>query len=441
MDFISAIPIILAIVSFMIAIYFGYPHLREAKTRKEKEQFLLVRKYLKKNRLKLTKKAFEFYKENSVEYVPLSCKLEDEIISAFILTKTGWVPNPAISFEKIRILKDQNWNTDIKLLKNKAQYYQNSGFKSTLKAFGYLWPKSFKESKLPRYSDIVDELDKPKLWWNMPHYRITNIKTEEGYELVFRVGTYFDSFSTLEALAYESAKTDYLARKSGRTMNWDTLKARKVSGDPNILNCRCSGLGVETIILFGQDGDYRFVLHQRSSKDVAIGEGLVHIVPAGEFQPSSDSNVMIDKDFDIWKNIMREYYEELINPSIASERIKYEIDWENDLPFKQLNQAKKENKIQLFFLGFIINPLNLKPEILTALVFSEQAFHESIGSFKERNEEGRIIWNIKNQTFEGHKFDEKTVKYYLSMPLEPSATACLIAAWNSRRILTKTNFT
>ncbi len=436
MDWLSAFPIVLAIISLVVAIYFGYPNIKRTRMQREKEAFLQARRYLKQNRLKLTKEAFDFYVKNSVGYTRLECKLEGKMFNAFVLTKAGWVPNPAITLDRVEVLKDQNWNSDKKIVENRTECFEECGLKGAEKAFEYLWPKNYSESKLTRYSDMVGKLDKPRLWWDMPHYRITDIEIGKDYELIFRLGKYFDSFSTLEALAYESARKEIQTRKSGKKMKWDTLKARKAFGNPVELGARCSGLGVEAITLFQQDGDYRFILHQRSSRDVAIGEGLMHIVPAGEFQPSSDSDVMIEKDFDIWKTIMREYYEELINPSISSEKIRYEIDWDNDSPFKEFNQLRKEGKIKLFFLGFIIDPLSLKPEILTAIVFSHRAFHESIGTFKERNEEGTIIWNSKNQTFEGHKFDEKTVKYYLSTSLDPSASACLIAAWNSRKALT-----
>ena len=440
LDWVSVTTIFLAGVSIVVAVYLGYPLLKEARIKKDRARFLQIRRYLKENRLNLTNEAFDFYTKNSAEYELLSCKLEGEKYDAFVLTKAEWIPNPAIALERVKVLKDKNWSNDKRVLKRKTKYYEECDFRSAIEAFEYLWPKSIKDFKLTKYSDIVDKLNPPKLWWDMPHYRVNGINTEKGYELIFRLGKYFGSFSTLEALAYESAVANAQTKKVGKLMKWNTLRARKVFGEPTELDRRCSGLGIETITLFGQNGDYRFVLHRRSSDDVAIAEGLMHIIPAGEFQPSSDSDVMIEKDFDFWKNIMREYYEELIDPSISSERIDYEIDWENDSPFRELNQAKKEGRIKLFFLGFVIDPLNLKPEILTALVFPQQAFYESIGTLKERNEEGKIIWNNRNQTFEGHKFDEKTIRYYLSMPLEPSARACLIAAWNSRKVLTEVDF-
>ena len=53
------------------------------------------------------------------------------------------------------------------------------------------------------------------------------------------------------------------------------------------------------------------MMHKRSGQYV-VGDALYHVVPAGEFAPSDLSLAAIDADFDLWRNITREFAEELL---------------------------------------------------------------------------------------------------------------------------------
>ena len=445
-DWLNVILIILSAVLIAFAFLTYLPQHRNRKIKQTKNEFLEIRAYLKREQVRLTKLTFDYYKEKfKNQFFSVSCEIGNETFEASMLTLPLWIPSVAIPLENVKVSKDQSWANDMKMISNKLDlehFEVYSGLENNLKSLEYLWPMTDNRSKILNYSDAVTRYDKPNLWWDSAGYRMTNIKVGEQFELVFRIGRYFALFDTLEALAFESAKADFSAQILRKNqINFESLKGRRIAGDPINLDQRCSYLGVATITLFGRDGDYRFVMHQRDMRKVAVAEGLVTVVPAGEFEPSADSDTMIDKDFDIWKNIMREFNEELINPTEGSEQIKYQIDWEKDSPFKELNQLRNEGNIQVFFLGFIISPLNLKPIMMTTIVFSSGTFDKIVPVRKEKNEEGNLLWIVKQQGYEGHKFDENGVKFFLSNPnLAPDHRACLIAAWNNRdKIIPQSN--
>ena len=67
-----------------------------------------------------------------------------------------------------------------------------------------------------------------------------------------------------------------------------------------------------TIRLRRYPAEPSFLLHWRDPAKVATAGGLYDVVPAGEFQPSSVALWDRRNDFDLWRNIVREYSEELL---------------------------------------------------------------------------------------------------------------------------------
>ena len=53
---------------------------------------------------------------------------------------------------------------------------------------------------------------------------------------------------------------------------------------------------------------------------MTLAAGLSHVVPAGVFQPSGIAPWNIAGDFDLWRNVLREFSEELLR-SIQAELI------------------------------------------------------------------------------------------------------------------------
>lgn len=107
--------------------------------------------------------------------------------------------------------------------------------------------------------------------------------------------------------------------------------------------------GVNTLtIRRGSDGDHRFVLHERDGGKVADGGGLCHVMPVGELQPSSVDPTDVYNDFSVWRDIMREFSEELLGNPEHDGNSPQLIDHANEQPFKSFEQARAGGHLRLW---------------------------------------------------------------------------------------------
>ena len=114
-----------------------------------------------------------------------------------------------------------------------------------------------------------------------------------------------------EAAAHELAAV----HMAGKRVGWPTLAFRRLIGDPSDLTRRSIAPSINTLTVRRDDRGGSFLLHDRNSSRVAVAGGMYHLIPAGMFQPSSVSPLDHVNDFDLWRNVMREYSEELLgNP-------------------------------------------------------------------------------------------------------------------------------
>jgi len=132
-------------------------------------------------------------------------------------------------------------------------------------------------------------------------------------------------------------------------------------------------------------------MHKRSKEYTLTSEGTYHVIPAGEFQPSSIAPISFNEDLDIWKNIMRESAEEIL--------CKEEHDGTSGIPFNynqepylSLEMERKLGNIKIYYLGIGLDVLTFKGEILTCIVYKEDTFNRIYGlTPRDRNKEGIII--------------------------------------------------
>ena len=54
-------------------------------------------------------------------------------------------------------------------------------------------------------------------------------------------------------------------------------------------------------------------MHRRDKDNVTEAPEVMHVVPAGEFTPSDIGLQAVRRDFDLWRNIVREYVEEFLD--------------------------------------------------------------------------------------------------------------------------------
>ena len=102
-------------------------------------------------------------------------------------------------------------------------------------------------------------------------------------------------------------------RGTGGTVTPADLPFRSLIGDPFDFDRRAVLPAITTLTLRRRgNGTATFLLHWRDPAKVATAAGLYDVIPAGEFQPSSIAPYDQANDFSIWRNIVREYSEELL---------------------------------------------------------------------------------------------------------------------------------
>src|SRR5205814_898446 len=119
------------------------------------------------------------------------------------------------------------------------------------------------------------------------------------------------------------------------------LPFRSLIGDPFDLQHRAVPPAITTLTLRRTSGrgSVSFLLHWRDPRKVATAAGLYDVIPAGEFQPSSIAPHDLSNDFDIWRNILREYSEELLGTPEHDGSRSAPIDYDGWPFYRELCQA------------------------------------------------------------------------------------------------------
>jgi hypothetical protein len=278
----------------------------------------------------------------------------------------------------------------------------------------------------------VRDLTPPRLFENRLCFRVTGIDwTMPVAQLQFGAMCFFDSIDTNEILAHEMA-LHHLSRDSHGDVaisrgSWRRLAFRKLVGDPFDLSRRPLMGAIGTLTIRGGESP-SMVLHQRDGGRVAGGGGMVHLLPAGIFQPSSVLPGAIAADFSIWRNIQREYSEELLG-SVEHDGSGRPIDYAGLEPFAKMDQALSDGQVRVYCLGFTLDALTLCADLLTVAVFEPKLYDDLFCDSVNTNDEGVIP--VRAVPFESH-----TIAYLREAnQLSPGATAAIHLAWSYRKVL------
>jgi transcriptional regulator with XRE-family HTH domain len=294
-------------------------------------------------------------------------------------------------------------------------------------------PLASVEARYHCYHHAVRDLAAPRLFENRLCFRLISLDwTRSAARMRFGQMSFFDAVDTNEALAHEFAARHLAAHARTREASmlrasWRGLAFRKVIGDPFDLNRRPLMGAIGTLTIRGGESP-AVVLHHRDSSRVAGGGGMVHLLPAGIFQPSSVFPAAVAADFSIWRNIQREYAEELLGHDEydgSGRPIKYsELE-----PFITMDQALVEGRIRVFCIGVILDALTLAGDILTVAVIDPHLYDELFANAVQNNAEGSVPARAV-------PFEEHTLACLRrSGRLSPGAAAALHLAWTHRRIL------
>lgn len=286
----------------------------------------------------------------------------------------------------------------------------------------------------------IRDVDHPGPFENRLSYRLLNLDTRpDDVSMTFGHTTYFEAIDVGEAAAHEMARTHLRDSDRGVSVgraSWRSLPFRRLIGDPLDLQRRVHLPSINTLTIRKAPDRATFVLHNRDASRVAVAGGMLHVMPAGVFQPSSLLPGAQVGDFDLWRNVMREYSEEFLgNPEHDGEGAP--IDY-TAAPFAAMEQARHDGRIQAWWLGMGVDPLTLFDEILTVAVFDAEIYDDVFADMVDANEEGTVVVaGNRRAASTAIPFDELTVPRLLDEHdrLAPAAAACLTLAWEHRDTL------
>lgn len=163
----------------------------------------------------------------------------------------------------------------------------------------------------PQYTSAIRYLSPPSLFENRPSYRLLDASCESPGRatLQFGLATFFDKLDISEVLSHEFAA----AVRGGPSSALSRLPFRALLSHPFDLSSRMTGTSIATLTIRrdATDGSGTFFLLARDPAKVVTSGGQYCVVPAGEFQPASIAPASMLTDLDLWRNMVREYSEEL----------------------------------------------------------------------------------------------------------------------------------
>ncbi|WP_307870739.1 helix-turn-helix transcriptional regulator [Saccharopolyspora endophytica] len=291
-------------------------------------------------------------------------------------------------------------------------------------------PLATAETRYRLYHDAVRDLAAPRLFENRLCFRLLGLDWQSPGMRFGQMG-FFDAIDTNEVLAHEFAAHHLVLDGDKETLlpraTIRGLKFRKAVADPFDLDRRPLMGAIGTLTIRGGDSP-SVILHQRDSGSVAGGGGMAHLLPAGIFQPSSVIPTALDADFSLWRNIQREYAEELLGHDEYDGSGK-PIRYDKLEPFMSMDKALHAGHIRVFCLGVTLDALTLAGDILTVAVIAPETYDAMFANAVTANPEGAM-------PARAFPFEENTLTWLReSRQLSPGAAAALHFAWANRKLL------
>lgn len=293
------------------------------------------------------------------------------------------------------------------------------------------------EAAFASYSSAVKHLDPPQLFESRPSYRYLAGTLPSGV-LDFGLAAYFDKLDISEALAHELAAVCMDAGAGKRPDLQGCLPFRELVGDPFDPARRAviPAITTLTIRLRRYPSAPSFLLHWRDPERVATAAGVYDVIPAGEFQPSSVALWDRRNDFSLWRNMTREFAEELLGQPEHDGSRSEPIDYEHWPLYQRLESARREGRLSAFVLGIGLDALTLAATILTVVVIDDEVFGEVFGETVRFNEEGEVVAIGSGRAADGVPFTAAALERLLeSEPVAAPGAACLALAWQHRHSL------
>jgi transcriptional regulator with XRE-family HTH domain len=286
------------------------------------------------------------------------------------------------------------------------------------------------------FTAAVRYLDRPTLFENRPTFRLLDASVSvPGSDLRFSLGTYFEMVDVAGAVAHEMAAAHV---QSAQTVSLRRLAFRSLIGDPLDLRRRPvqAAINALTIRWDGGSGTASFLLHWRDPAKVAVGGGLYSVMPVGVFQPSTVDPWGQRLDFDLWRNLVREFSEEFLGMPEHDGSSGVRIDYDMWPLYRTLTSARDAGRLRVHCFGLGVDPLGLGVDLLTAVVIDSEVFDAVLGDRVQVNAEGLVITHADDTAAIGFPFTEESVhRFVRTEPMGPGGAACLALAWRHRQSL------
>lgn len=244
-------------------------------------------------------------------------------------------------------------------------------------------------------------------------YRL--LKVEPGFGrhiLTFGAARYSDYVDTCEFSALEYAHSV----ASGVSQNRTHSEYRRSIPYALEFQNRNAVAGINTIlILRGTPSGDVFFLHKRGLNTVE-GANTYHVVPAGTFQPDSYENGFFKRDFSIKRTVLREFSEELLGLAELEQTNRAGEDFVSDPRLNWIIFGLYSGAVKIYYFGLGLDPLTLKPEILTCLVINATMFPDFAVSIRN---------NFEGRSFQVELTDEQLQKWSAKPEMLPAGAACL----------------
>ena len=367
-----------------------------------------TRRYVGLNQAKLHARAVELYAPSW------------RLPQAPMLSQPSWLPDTPIALEDIELEWEPNPPKPIIV-----------GCEPEARS---LLPLRTRRQTFPSYSSAIRYLSPPSLFENRPCYRLLDATLSGHTQACLRFGQscYFDKIDVSEALVHELSSAMINATDSRLE-----LPFRSLISDPFDLVLRTVNTSIVTLTIRRDptSGEATFFLLRRDPAKVVTGGGEYCLIPAGEFQPASVSPDSVLSDLNIWRNIVREYSEELLGQPEHDGSSGRPVDYAHWPFFRAMQKARERGELRVYVLGIALHALSLNATIVTVAVIDSAIFDCLFREAAHVNAEGEVVVRWGGDK-EGHNlsFDEATVSRFLHAEQRVSSTAItgLSLAWRHR---------
>lgn len=212
----------------------------------------------------------------------------------------------------------------------------------------------------------------------------------DGRVFRFCPGDYFSFLNTCEYLSYELTKAivshkfaydlirngdrQALQQVASLLLEQPQMIPARANANPFEFHARATAFGTCTLVIIKHsERPAQFILNFRSL-ELSETPGLLHVIPAGTFQPKAQNDRFHETEFSFFENIIREFAEELLDDNYVrgdAPSVFDASDMYGDKGKLFRKTVIEPNNFEMLYLGMVIDPINLKPEILTVLILHD----------------------------------------------------------------------